>query len=155
MDVLLNANVCDQETSAIAQALYEPFNTISREVSGDYGGLMDHLWIDFQLIAPYLTTHKSWRFRFQKRVSGRSRLMGINNPPKFNVGHYSVAPDYLHLVAIPLINVTSYALRLIYDSTSILSTKANSLGAFDAVGFRSKFAAVCSSNGFDVFATTR
>jgi len=155
MKVLLNANICDQQTSAIANALHEPFNTIAHEVSGDYGGKMDHLWIDFQLVDYDLSARKSWKFRFQKRVSGHSRLTGINDPPKFNVGHYSVAPDYQHLVAIPLANVTGYALRLIYDSTSILSTKAKSLGDFDADGFRSQLASVCASHGFDVVGTTR
>ena len=47
MEVGLHANMCDQTTARIADALHRPFKDISRDLSKDYGGTMSHLWIDF------------------------------------------------------------------------------------------------------------
>jgi hypothetical protein len=49
MEISLHDNICDMNTLPIAQALHAPFKTIGSELSGDYGGIMEHLWISFEL----------------------------------------------------------------------------------------------------------
>ena len=94
---------------------------------------------------------KAWPFRFQKRVSGKCRFAPeLQVPDKYNVCHYSICPDYGHLLAIPIDQVVLYALSLIYDSTSVLDKNAKRLGGFDARLFRSRFVSVCSSHGYKI-----
>lgn len=50
MEVSLNANKCDQATTRISEIVYAAFKIIEKDVSKDYGGTMQHLWIDFELI---------------------------------------------------------------------------------------------------------
>jgi hypothetical protein len=72
MKVGLHANMCDSTTKRIADALHAPFEAISNDLSRDYGGTMEHLWIDFELIEAHAERHPPWSFRFQKRVGGSS-----------------------------------------------------------------------------------
>lgn len=87
MKVGFHANVCDQSTSYISRALYKPFKELAAILEADYGGIIEHLWIDIELIE---RERKALNFRFQKRVSGYSRLGLPAIPDNFNVGHYSV-----------------------------------------------------------------
>lgn len=142
--------MCDKGTQQIAQVLHEPFRLIGSELSGYYGGIMDHLWIDFELIRKLLKPRDPYPFRFQKRVSGKSRLTGIDQPDKYNVGHYSVRPDFDYLLEITIEQSVLYALSLIYNSLSVLDKNAKRLGGFDANLFRSRFLSVCRANGYKI-----
>jgi len=148
MEVSFHANICYKTTEKIAFALHSPFEIIGKELSKNYGGIMEHLWIDFELIP----SQSPWSFRFQKRVSGNSAkyLTGLSSPDKYNVGHYSVKPDFIKLLKIPPESVANYALSLIYQSTSILFDKQKILGEFDTNKFRLDFLSACKKNGFNI-----
>jgi hypothetical protein len=152
MEVKLNANMCDQATERIADTLRDAFKPISKELSKDYGGTMAHLWIDFELIQSHAERRPLFPFRFQKRVSGSSftKLTGLPAPVCEHVGHYSVRPDFQELLRIPLESVASYALSLIYASTSVLVEKKKKLGGFDAQRFRLDFLASCKEYGYQI-----
>jgi hypothetical protein len=149
MEVKLNANMCDQATARIADALCTAFKPISKNLSKDYGGTIEHLWIDFELIQNHAERRRSWPFRFQKRVGGSIfKLTGLRTPVYENVGHYSVRPDFQKLLRIPLESVASYALSLIYESTFVLVEKQKKLGGFDAQRFRLDFLSSCRDHGY-------
>jgi hypothetical protein len=152
MEVGLHANMCDLTTEKIAYALHSPFEAIGRDLSKDYGGTMNHLWIDFELIE---RRRPPWSFRFQKRVGGSSpgKLTGLPRGVFENVGHYSVKPDFNELLRVPLDSVVSYALSLIYASTSVLVEKQKKLGGFDAQTFRSDFLTTCRQHGYAIDST--
>jgi hypothetical protein len=141
--------MCDTATSSIADALHIPFKAIGKELSKDYGGIIENLWIDFELIRSQRSPKS---FRFQKRVSGKAAkyLTGLSCPDDFNVGHYSVKPNFNRLLKIPLGSVADYALSLIYESTSILIKKQNKLGGFNVIKFRSDFLSACKNHGFHI-----
>jgi hypothetical protein len=92
---LTNPNKHVQATRAISTALHVPFKELSALLEGDYGGVMEHLWSDLELIESHARTDGRQRFPFRlaKRVSGRSHFGLPPSPDKFNVGHYSVRPD--------------------------------------------------------------
>ena len=146
MEVNLNANMCDQATRQIAEALRNAFKPISKELSKDYGGTMAHLWIDFELIQSHAERRQPFPFRFQKKVGGSiCKFTGLPTPVYENVGHYSVRPDFQELLRVPLESVVSYALSLIYVSTSVLVEKQKKLGGFDAQRFRLDFLSSCGN----------
>ena len=149
MEVLLNANVCDQATSKIADALHLPFKAIGAALSRDYGGMIKNLWIDFELIRSHCEMRPPWPFRFQKKVGGGTcRFTGLQTAVSENVGHYKVRPDFDVLLRLPHDAVVIYALSLIYESTSVLIDKQNKLGGFDAKRFRADFLACCADLGY-------
>lgn len=148
MKLSLYANAVDSSTWDISKILHEPFNQIENDLSGDYGGIMEHLWITFELIQHYAELRPPHKFRFQKRVSGKGNLTGIDYPDQHNVGHYSVRPDFQLLLIMPEDKVAACALRLIYDSTSVLLEKKKKLGGFDAERFREDFLRECESHGY-------
>src|SRR5439155_221770 len=91
MEVSLNANMCDQATQRIAKILRDAFETIEKDLSKAYGGTIQHLWIDFELIQSHAEGRRPFPFRFQKRVGGSiSKLTGLPTPVCENVGHYRV-----------------------------------------------------------------
>ncbi len=49
MQVGIHANIVDESTWALSQALHAPFETLGKRLSGDYGGVMEHLWISLEL----------------------------------------------------------------------------------------------------------
>ncbi len=155
MQVGLHANMCDSTTERIADALHAPFKAIGRDLSKDYGGTMNHLWIDFELIEAHAARRPPWSFRFQKRVGGSSpdKLTGLPRGVYENVGHYSVSPDFQELRSVPKDSVVSYVLSLIYVSTSVLIEKQKKLGGFDAERFRSDFLTTCRQHGYDIGTT--
>lgn len=152
MNVGLHANMCDSDTERIARALHTPFDAIGRELSKDYGGTMEHLWIDFELIEAHARFGPAKAFRFQKSVGGSSpdKLTGLPRLVHENVGHYSVRPDFRKLMGIPEERLVEHVLNLIYASTSILLEKQKKLGGFDAGRFRSEFVAVCRRHGYEI-----
>ncbi len=152
MELRLNANTSDSETEPIAKILRHAFRTIQKDLCNDYGGDMRHLWIDFELLQSHGERRARWPFRFQKRVtgSGFKKLTGLPAPAYENVGHYSVRPDFQELMQVPLASVASYALTLIYASTSVLVEKQKKLGGFDAQKFRRDFLASCNAHGHQV-----
>ena len=66
------------------------------------------------------------------------------------VGHVSKIKPRLELLRIPLEAVASYALGLIYASTSVLVEKQKKLGGFDAHKFRQDFLASCRERGYQI-----
>jgi hypothetical protein len=152
MEVSLHANMCDSSTERIADALRAPFKTISRDLSKDYGGKMNHLWIDFELIESHAAQRSPWVFRFQKRVGGSSpdKLTGLPREVHENVGHFSVRPDFQELRRVPLDFVVSYALSLIYASTTVLIEKQKKLGGFEVEKFRQDFLLFCAEHGHQI-----
>lgn len=151
MEVSLNANIVDQQTRKIADVLHAAFKLVAKDVSKDYGGTIQHLWIDFELIQSFHERRPPFPFRFQKKVGGSvCRLSGLPTPLCEHVGHYSVRPDFQELLALPLESVPSYALGLIYASTSVLLEKQKKLGGFDAPRFRTDFRASCQKHGFEI-----
>ena len=152
MEVGIHANMCDQATSPAAKALHTPFRQLSALLQGEYGGVIEHLWIDLELIESHARTDgtQRWPFRFRKRVSGRSPPFGLPPvPDKFNVGHYSVRPDFQLIASLPSEQVIPYALSLIYDSTAVLIENRKIWG-FDACLFRNKFLDGCRSIGYAI-----
>jgi hypothetical protein len=76
MEVSLHANVYYSSTERIARALRVRFNVISKDLSKEYGGTMNHLWIDLELIEAHANRRPPWSFRFQKKVGGSSWIGG-------------------------------------------------------------------------------
>ncbi len=151
MEVNINANICDIATEGIAKVLRNVFGIIEKEVSLDYGGTIEHLWIDFELSQFGTDRRPPFPFRFQKKVGGGvSRLTGLRTKVYENVGHYSVRPDFDELLKLPLDSIPSYALGLIYLSTSILVEKRKKLGGFDAERFRSDFLSSSNKHGYEI-----
>ena len=152
MEFSINCNASDQTTGRIADVLCGPFEAISKDLSKDYGGTMNHLWIDFELVESHAQRRPPWSFRFQKRVTGSSaaKLTGLPMPVIENVGHYSVRPDFQELRSLPLDRVVGYALNLIYASTSVLTKKQKRLGGFDAERFRSDLLSSCRQRGYQI-----
>jgi hypothetical protein len=76
MNVGIHANVVDLNSSDVAHALRPVFDTLSRAPERDYGGSIEHLWIDLELLELAFKPDGGPRypFRFPKRVSGGSRL---------------------------------------------------------------------------------
>lgn len=149
MKFCINANVCDPTTTQIAAVLREPFELIASELSKDYGGTMQHLWIDFELSEMLAEFRAPFPFRFQKRVGGSaSKLTGLPTTVHRNVGHYSVRPDFGVLRSTPPESFVVYALSVIYTSTIILVEKQKQIGGFDAVNFRSNFVTSCRQHGY-------
>ena len=139
MQVALNANIVDQSTRHFPAVLRPVFRELANSLQGEYGGTIEHLWIDFELL-PREGDLPLHRFRFQKRVSGRSPFGLPATPDSFNVGHFSVKPDFSLLRSQPVDDVVSYALGLIYRESEVLLQKQKKLGGFNAELFRSRFA---------------
>jgi hypothetical protein len=149
MEVLLNANMCHFSMANIATGPRKAFAEVCVDLQNDYGGIMQHLWIDFEFLVHY--RKESFPFRFQRKVGGGVfKLTGLRTPVRENVGHYSVRPDFKHLEKLPLDAVPTYALSLIYASTSVLVDKQKRLGGFNASKFRSDFLSSCVAHGFAV-----
>ncbi len=150
MEVGIHANMSDQATYKLAQALHSPFRALSNRLKGEYGGLIEHLWIDLELIESHAKADGKPRhpFRLQKRVSGRSHFGLPPMSDSLNVGHFSVRPDFAHLASLPEEQAISYVLALIYNATVILLEKQKKLGGFDAVLFRTRFHNECEDLGY-------
>ncbi|KQU71480.1 MULTISPECIES: hypothetical protein [unclassified Rhizobacter] len=140
-----------QDTQKIGSALHAPFKELANRLSGDYGGVMEHLWIDLELLRSHAKEDGSAKhpFRFQKRVSGRGPFGLPDQPDSFNVGHFSVRPDFDRLLLLPMDEVIPYVLSLIYRASGVLIEKKKKLGAFDAELFLTRFKAESHTLGFE------
>lgn len=149
MEIRFHANMCDTSTRHVASALHEPFRSLGGWLKGDYGGMMEHLWIDLELIESHAREDGRCRhpFRLQKRVSGRSHFGLPPMPDHFNVGHYSVRPNFQLIASLPDAELLPYVLATVYDSTAVLLDKQKKLGGFDATLFRDRFRNSCERFG--------
>eukprot|EP00456_Euglypha_rotunda_P072592 TRINITY_DN65765_c0_g1_i2.p1 TRINITY_DN65765_c0_g1~~TRINITY_DN65765_c0_g1_i2.p1 ORF type:complete len:173 (-),score=13.86 TRINITY_DN65765_c0_g1_i2:65-583(-) len=136
MLVSISVSRQDQGTAHIADLVREPLDKISAAVSGEYGGIMDHLFIDLELSPVSADFRPVWSFRFQKRVSPRPLVAGLPKVEYHNVGHYSVRPDYFALAEVAPDGIARYLMDRIYESTSVLEAKQTRLGGFNAAAFR-------------------
>lgn len=152
MKVQFFANHCDTSTSDIASDLSTIFDELACKLESDYGGTIEHLWIDFELsemsIKAFGTLPKP--FRFQKRVSGASRLGLPAIPDSYNVGHYSVRPDFDILKSNSKEQNVKYSIELIYQSTELLYEKKKRLAGFDVDKFRRKFKSASQEIGIEL-----
>lgn len=138
MKVELHANNVDRRTAKIGASLKDLFDVLSKKMVSDYGGTIEHLWIDFELseMEARPDGKPKFAFRFAKRVSERSSFGLPSMPDYFNVGHFSVRPDFQYLLSINEREVVSYSLNLIFKDLSILKTKEKKLGGFNSDLFR-------------------
>jgi hypothetical protein len=149
----LHANIVDEETKAIADALYPVFETLSRELEGEYGGSIEHLGIDLELLEYLAKADGSPRhpFRFQKRVSGRSHFGLPVTPDHINVGHFSVRPHFSLLASLSVELAVSHVLQRVYEESAVLLGKEKKLGGFDANLFRERLLNACQQLGHPLF----
>lgn len=128
----------DQGTEYVASLLDGPLDELSKALSKDYGGTIEHLWISVELSPSQPDGQKPWPFRFQKRVVPSPTAKQLGATECHNVGHYSVRIDFLQpLPALP--QLVCHVLQLVYASTDVLLAKSQRLGGFDARAFRSDF----------------
>ena len=152
MEVGIHANMVDEDTQKIGSVLHTPFKELAERLSGDYGGVMEHLWIDLELLRSRAKADGTAKhpFRFQKRVSGRGHFGLPDRPDSFNVGHFSVRPDFDRLLSLPMDEVIPYVLSLIHRASGVLLEKKKKLGGFDAELFLTRFIADSQMLGFEV-----
>ena len=143
LEVSFHANILDKSTQKVADVVHERFRNLGRELHDDYGGSMEHLWIDLELLE---SRPKPYPFRFQKRVSLPASYTEFYT---YNVGHYSVRPDFEKLRCLSSEEaICKYVFSLLYDSTQILVDNQKKLGGFDAIKFRSNFLSACEKIGY-------
>lgn len=146
MDVLISASKCDQGTEHLQTLVSPHLDALAPTLSGEYGGPMNHLWIDLELCPVDADHRPALAFRFRKRVVTPRELRAFGTQEFFHVGHYSVRPDYFELARVPLDDIKCYLLRLIFDSTESLAGKRQ-LKGFDLGLFRQRFAAGLAEQG--------
>lgn len=150
MKVGLHANMVDQETDKIASLLRDVFEVLCEKLEANYGGTIEHLWIDFELIERHAKPDGKPRFpfRFAKRVSGRSQFGLPPSPDHLNVGHFSVRPNFQQLLSISKDEIVLYCLNLIYKELEILKVKEKKLGGFDSELFLNRYKEECNNLGY-------
>jgi len=152
MKVGIHANQLDKSMLEIGYKLRPILDELAKQLSGDYGGIIEHLWIDLELSEMTIKAFKKppYPFRFQKRVAGRSHFGLPDVPDSYNVGHYSVRPDFSKLRKFSLNQCVKYCVKLIYESTTILIEKQKKLNGFDALRFREQFKIISKNMGYDL-----
>jgi len=143
LKVSFTANMTDSDYgSKIAKVINKHISSLENELHKDYGGCMEHLWINFQLIE----SHKTYPFRFQKRVEIPDSFTEFYS---YNVGHYTVRPDFEKLQRLASEEeICSYAFELLYKSTQILEEKQKKLEGFNVKAFRLDFLSACKKLGY-------
>ncbi len=141
LKISLHANMYEKSTKHISEILTKPFEQLEKKLNTDYGGNIEHLWIDIEL----LKDRGEYPFRFQKRVnipsfSGRKEYY-------YNVGSYSIMPDFEKFKTLSDKSILEYILTLLYNSMEILVSKKKKLKNFNAEQFRSDFVKVCAELG--------
>ncbi|MBP9083049.1 MAG: hypothetical protein KBH11_08230 [Bacteroidia bacterium] len=144
--------MADLKSEKIASSLRDVLAVLGERLNGDYGGVMEHLWIDFELVEKLAKPDgkPKYQFRFAKRVSGRSSFGLPPSPDYFNVGHFSVRPDFPILYSISKEKIIPYCLNLIYNELGHLKAKEKKLGGFDSNMFRNRFYEECSKLGYQI-----
>lgn len=141
-DVSFNAHIVQTTTRRYADLIGKILKQLSKDLSKDYGGNVEHLWIDLVLTE----NGKIFPFRVQKRVTERSTYTEYYS---YNVAHYSLKPDFKILEELSLDEeICSYLLQLLYQSTLVLEEKRQKLKGFDVVSFRSNFLSICQKLGY-------
>lgn len=150
MKVGIHAAVVDSDTQALATAITPVFDALGRALEGEYGGSVEHLWIDLELLAYLANEDGSARypFRFQKRVSGRSRFGLPTVADSFNVAHFSVRPDFALLASLPVEESIGHVLERIYQESMVLLDKQKKLGGFNAGLFLERLLIECQRLGY-------
>ncbi len=152
MIVGLHANHCDSKTAHVADIIGPIFDILGKQLTGDYGGILEHLWIGLELVEYYSRPDgkNKFPFRFQKRVSGHSRYGLPPLPDKYNVGHFSVRPDYDLLNSLDTKQLIIYVLKLIYKELDILYKQEKRLGGFNAKLFKEHYIEECKRIGYRI-----
>lgn len=83
-------------------------------------------------------------------MSGRSSFGLPQAPDNFNVGHFSVRPDFQRLLSIANEDITTYCLNLIYKELEVLKTKEKKLGGCNSELFRKKYLDECTRLGYTI-----
>ncbi len=96
---------------------------------------MAHLYVGLELIPGRADEGPPYGFRLQKRVRTPRELRSLGDKELFNVGSYTVRPDYFELAQVPLEYVPCYLIKLMYESTADLKGKRQ-LKGFDIDMFR-------------------
>lgn len=146
MDVLIGASKSDLGTEHLAALVRPHLDELSSSLSGDYGGPVVHLWIDLELCPGDAGMRPAFPFRLQKRVRTPTELRSLGDEQFFNVGNYSVRPDYFELARIPLDDMPCCLMTLLYESTRSLCGKRQ-LKDFDVESFLRRFAGVPAARG--------
>ncbi|MGJ1431136.1 hypothetical protein ACR79M_06130 [Sphingobacterium spiritivorum] len=142
LKVAFHANIVDDSTYHVSDAVTKHFESIEKALHKDYGGNLEQLWIDLELVE----SHKSYPFRFQKRVGNPTSYTEFYS---YNVGHYSVRPDFEKLKSlVSEEEICSYVFELLYQSTQILADKQKKLDGFDASKFRLDFSNALKKAGY-------
>lgn len=144
LEVNFNANMYESSTKEISHNLSNLFEKLEEKLNKDYGGNMEHLWIDVELIKHY----SALPFRFQKRVNIASGVGGKDY--YYNVGNYSIKPDFIKLETLDDKESLEYIFNLLYVSMEILVKKKKKLDNFDAEKFRADFKTVCYELGYTI-----
>lgn len=132
----------DEDTAAIAGAAWPVLEAAGERLSRDYGGVMEHLWIDIGLCATLAELSPPHGFRFQRRVSLKNsrKAFGLpelhDRPDPTNVGHFSVYPDFEKLGTMNVADAPAYLLEIVHGASVVLEARARKLGGFDARAFR-------------------
>lgn len=153
MKLSINTSIVDRTMESLENAIRHHLDNLEKELSKDYGGIMENLWIDLELSPILVNFHKPYKFRFQKKVSlSPPKGMGLeifNKEKKYdyNVGHYSVRPDYDSLKELPKKDAPLYFLNLLYNSTEALLEKKKRLQGFEVERFREDFVSCCNRLG--------
>ncbi|MCV2485526.1 hypothetical protein OD917_11360 [Flavobacterium sp. SH_e] len=146
LKVTFHANILDSSTKKVADAIEDHFSNLEEELHRDYGGILEHLWIDLELVESHLKSRDSWPFRFQKRVDNPESHTELYS---YNVGHYSVKPDFEKLRKLSSeTSICSYIFELLYESTQVLVNKQKKLDGFNATAFRQDFLSACKKLGY-------
>jgi len=144
LKVAFHANTVSNSTTKVSDIIRNHFDYIEKSLHKDYGGNMEHLWIDLELVEHY----KPYPFRFQKRVENSTSYTEFYS---YNVGHYSIEPDYKKLSELTSEkDICNYIFGLWYDSTQVLVDKQKKLGGFNATQFRLDFLTACEKLGFSL-----
>lgn len=146
LKVAFRANIVDSSTRRIADAIEDYFPDIEKQLNKDYGGVLEHLWIDLELVEGRLKDRDSWPFRFQKRVDIPASYTELYT---YNVGHYSVKPDFEKLRKLSSAeSIFSYVFELIYESTQVLVNMEKKLDGFNSTAFRRDFLTAYKKLGY-------
>lgn len=152
MKVCIGISATDNQSETFLFVLQDFFGIIGDKLEGNYGGIMEELWIDFELVESFAKKDKKQNhaFRFAKRVSGRSHFGFPPSPDSFNIGHFSVRPDFNYLRTNTAENIIRYCLKLIYIELQGLKTKEKKLGGFNSELLCKNFFEECKSLGINL-----
>lgn len=141
LNVEFHANIVDKTTEKVAGIIRKYFDNLEKNLCKDYGGNMEHLWIDLELV----DGHKPFPFRFQKRVEISTSYTEFYS---YNVVNYCIEPDYEKLSGLlSEEEICRYIFGLWYESTQILVDKQKRLDGFNATQFRLDFLSACEKLG--------